>query len=61
MAQNTQEYLQYAQECARWALEAPNEQDKQVLLDMAKDWTVAALAPQNAKPPAPETAVKTAG
>jgi hypothetical protein len=47
----TDEYLQYAQECARWALEAKDEQDKQVFLDMAKAWTVAALAPQNPKPP----------
>jgi hypothetical protein len=50
MAKKTDEYLQYAQECARWALEAKNEQDKQVFLDMAKAWTVAALARQHAKP-----------
>jgi hypothetical protein len=50
MAKKTDEYLQYARECARWALEAKNEQDKQAFLDMAKAWTVAALARQHPEP-----------
>jgi hypothetical protein len=43
------EYLQYAQESTRWAVEAKTEEDRQAFLDMAKAWTVAALAQRNAK------------
>lgn len=45
------EYLQYAQECTRWAAEAKNEQDRQAFLDMAKAWTAAALLQTRSKPP----------
>ena len=37
------EYKQYAQECLRWAAEAKTEEDRQALLDLARDWTLAAM------------------
>ena len=37
------EYRQFANECLRWATEVEAEDDRQTFLDMARDWTLAAL------------------
>jgi hypothetical protein len=37
------EYKKFAAECLRWATEAELEEDKQALLDMAEDFTLAAI------------------
>ena len=37
------EYKQYAKECLRWADEAETEEDRKALLDLARDWTLAAM------------------
>jgi hypothetical protein len=37
------EYRQYAVECLRWAKEAETDEERQSFLDMARDWTLAAL------------------
>lgn len=37
------EYRQYAEECLRWAAEAETEEDRNALLDLARDWTLAAM------------------
>lgn len=38
-----EEYLQFARECTRWASECDNETDQQAFLQLAKDWTEAAM------------------
>ena len=45
------EYWQYAHECTRWAVEAKNEKDRDAFLDMAKAWTMVALAHSPRKSP----------
>jgi hypothetical protein len=37
------EYRQFAAECLRWATEAETEDMRKAFLDMARDWTLAAL------------------
>jgi hypothetical protein len=37
------EYRQFAVECLRWATEADTEQDRAALLELARDWTMAAM------------------
>jgi hypothetical protein len=37
------EYRKFAAECLRWATEVEAEDDRQALLDMARNWTFAAL------------------
>jgi hypothetical protein len=37
------EYRQFASECLRWATEVEAEDDRQAFLDMARDWTLAAM------------------
>jgi hypothetical protein len=40
------EYREFAAECLRWATEVDSEQDRQSFLDMARDWTLAAMRPE---------------
>jgi hypothetical protein len=37
------EYRDYAKECLQWAEEAETDDERQSFLDMARDWTLAAL------------------
>jgi hypothetical protein len=37
------EYRKYADECLRWAAEAETQEDREGLLQLARDWTLAAL------------------
>ena len=37
------EYRQFANECLRWATEVETEDDRKAFLDLARDWTLAAL------------------
>jgi hypothetical protein len=37
------EYKKFAAECLRWATEAELEEDKEALLEMAQDFTLAAI------------------
>ena len=37
------EYREFANECLRWAAEVEAEDDRQAFLDMARDWTLAAM------------------
>ena len=37
------EYKQFAKECLRWAAEATTEEDRKAFLDLARDWTLAAV------------------
>ena len=37
------EFRQYAQECIEWAKQAKTDDQRQSFLDMARDWTLAAL------------------
>jgi hypothetical protein len=37
------EFRQYAQECLEWAKQAETDDQRQSFLDMARDWTLAAL------------------
>jgi hypothetical protein len=61
-----QDYRQFADECLRWADEAETEEFKDAFIQMARDWTLAAMQlegacasppPQNgrssAQPPEP--------
>jgi hypothetical protein len=45
------EYRQYAQECLRWAGEADTEQDRAALLELARDWALAAMRLEGATVP----------
>ena len=42
MPTTPKEYREFAAECLRWATEAA-EDDRQAFLDMARDWTLAAM------------------
>jgi hypothetical protein len=62
------EYREFANECLRWAAEVKAEDDRQAFLDMARDWTLAAmrlegmLIPDRKEvPPLPEGAAKISG
>jgi hypothetical protein len=37
------EFRDYAKECLRWADQAETDDQRQSFLDMARDWTLAAL------------------
>ena len=37
------EYREFANECLRWAAEIKADDDRQAFLDMARDWTFAAM------------------
>ena len=37
------EYRAYARECLKWADESEADDDRQSFLDMARDWTLAAM------------------
>jgi hypothetical protein len=37
------EYREYAKECLKWATEADTDEFRQSFLDMARDWTLAAM------------------
>ena len=37
------QYEQFAKECLRWAGEATTEEDRKAFLDLARDWTLAAM------------------
>lgn len=40
---SSREYWQYAKECARWAAEAKQRDEQELLLEMAKAWSNIAL------------------
>jgi hypothetical protein len=40
---SSREYWLYAKECAKWAAETKDREDKDLFLDMAKAWTNIAL------------------
>jgi hypothetical protein len=40
---SSREYWQYAKECARWAAEAKQRDEQELLLEMVKAWTNIAL------------------
>jgi hypothetical protein len=40
------EYREFATECLRWATEVEAKDDRQAFLDMARDWTLAAMRPE---------------
>jgi len=40
---SVQEYRKFADECLRWATEAEPEEDKELFLQMARDWILAAV------------------
>jgi hypothetical protein len=46
------EYRQYANECLRFADEAETDDNRQSFLDMARDWTLAAMRLEGALHPA---------
>jgi hypothetical protein len=37
------EYQQFAHECTKWAIGAPTDQDRKSFLELACDWTFAAM------------------
>jgi hypothetical protein len=43
MPTTAQQYREFAAECLRWATEVQTEEDRQSFLDMARDWTLAAM------------------
>lgn len=45
------EYRAYAKECLEWATEADTDEQRQSFLDMARDWTLAAMKLENAAIP----------
>jgi hypothetical protein len=38
-----EEFREYAKECLQWADEAETDDQRQSFLDMARDWTLAAM------------------
>ena len=47
---SSREYWQYAKECARWAAEAKQRDEQELLLQIAKAWTNIALVETDAPP-----------
>ena len=47
------EYRHFAEECLRWASEADTEQDRAAFLELARDWTLAALRLEGVLIPSP--------
>jgi hypothetical protein len=43
MSTTAQQYREFAAECLRWATEVQTENDRQSFLDMARNWTLAAM------------------
>jgi hypothetical protein len=43
MPTTAKEYREFADECLRWATEVDSEDDRNSFLDMARDWTLAAM------------------
>jgi hypothetical protein len=43
MPTTAKEYREFAAECLRWATEVDSEEDRKSFLDMARDWTLAAM------------------
>ena len=48
------EYRQFANECLRWAAEAETEDDRKAFLELARDWTLAALRLEGVLTPDPK-------
>ena len=48
------EYRQLANECLRWAAEAETEDDRKAFLELARDWTLAALRLEGVLTPDPK-------
>jgi hypothetical protein len=48
-----QEYRKFADECLRWATEAETEEFKDAFIQMARDWTLAAMRLEGLSPPPP--------
>ena len=47
------EFREFAAECLRWATEVDSDTDRQSFLDMARDWTLAAMRLEGALVPLP--------
>jgi hypothetical protein len=43
VATTAKEYREFAAECLRWATEVTQEDERQAFLDLARDWTLAAM------------------
>jgi hypothetical protein len=48
------EYRHFANECLRWATEAETEDDRKAFLELARDWTLAALRLEGVLTPDPK-------
>jgi hypothetical protein len=48
-----QEYRKFAEECLRWADEAETEEFKDAFIQMARDWTLAAMRLEAVAAPPP--------
>jgi hypothetical protein len=48
------EYRHFANECLRWATEAETEDDRKAFLELARDWTLAALQLEGVLTPTPK-------
>jgi hypothetical protein len=48
-----QEYRKFAEECLRWATEAETEEFKDAFIQMARDWTLAAMRLEGFPAPLP--------
>lgn len=57
---SAQEFREYAQECKEWARTARSEQEREIFLEMAETWLVAAMR-QEAGSPIPSKTSKPPG
>jgi hypothetical protein len=48
-----EEFREFASECLRWATEVDSDEDRQAFLDMARDWTLAAMRLEGSLVPLP--------
>jgi hypothetical protein len=44
-----EDYREFAEECLRWAAQAPTDEQRQSLLELVKTWELAALQLEQAK------------
>jgi hypothetical protein len=52
------DYRKFARQCTEWAVNAATDQDRETFLELARDWTFAALSlDRNVQPRVPHKAI----
>ena len=52
---SAKEFLEYADECKKWAKSAKSDRERDIFLQMSKSWMAAALLARDREAPPPST------